>query len=362
MRREHDESSVSGGWLGRLDDRAELRGAAAGVVAGLGACFVVRHLANVGTEPSIAGVYDVPFVLLSVALLYSGYWLLRSDFDHHRVAHIAIWSLAGFAALVAIGVWLSGGRALDVQGSVALVLDVGTVGASSGLLAGLCGERRRRLFDRDARLAADRAEERFAFLDRLLRHHLLNGVAVVRGHAELLTQGEEDPAEAIEIIRHRSDEIVHLVRNVEALSRTFTGDLPVYGVDPGPPLDAAVESARSNGAVVAVRGDPEAAGRVLANDRLQVVFETVVAETTSVAVDRQVTIETGTRGGEFVARFAFDGTLADDPDAAVDAGPYGDDALGLFIADTLVEYFGGSLEVAVTGFRTVLTVRLPLAD
>ena len=348
---------MTAGWLDRLDERAELRGAAAGVVAGLGVYFSVSHLASVGVPPTAVGLYDVPFVLLSVALLYAGYWLLRSDFDHRRVARVALWSLAGFATLLAIGVWLSGGLGVDLRGSVALVLDVGTVGASSGHLVGLCGERRRQL-DQEAGVAAERAEERLAFLNRLLRHHLLNGVAVVHGHAELLTEEGPSP-EAIEIIRRRSDEIVHLVRNVDALTRTFTGDLPVYAVDPSPPLRAAIESARAEGAAVDVRAIPDDGRRVLANDRLQVVFETAIEATSTASEDRRVAVAATPRDGAFAVRVEFEGSLGADPGGALEAGDHGDDAIGLFIAGTLVEYFGGSLELVEGGPRSALTIRLP---
>ena len=361
MYREREEPSVTGRWPGRRGHRAALRGAAAGVVAGLGVSLAPRQVPAVSGGPAASGLYDVPFVVLSVALLYAGYWLLRSEFDHRRVGRVALWSLAGFVVLVAVGVWLAGGRA-GVQGTATLVADVGTVGASSGLLVGLCGERRRRGLDREATLAAERAEERFAFLNRLLRHHLLNGVAVVRGHAELLTEEGADREDAVEIIRRRSDEVVRLVRNVETLSRTFTDDLPAYAVDPAPPLRAAIEAAEATGAVVDVSGDVSVGRRVLANGRLQVVFEIVVEEAAGVAADGHVTVETANRGGEFVASVAFDGRLAGAPDAATEAGDHGDDALGLFIAETLVEYFGGSLAVERTGERSVLTVVLPLAD
>lgn len=336
-------------------DRAELRGAAAGVVAGLGVFFLVRHLS---TAPG--GLYDLPFLLLSIAVCYAGYWLLRSDFCHRRVGRVALWSLAGFLALVAIAVWLSGGRAVAVGGSAGLIVDVGTVGASSGLLAGLCGERRRRS-DREALAAVERAEERLEFFNRLLRHHLLNGVAVVRGHAELLSEGHDDPPEAIEIIRRRSDELVDVVRNVETLSRAFAGDLPVYAVDPAPPLRAAVEAIRADGAEVDLRGDLRDVGRVRANGRLGMVFETLLRWGLTIAEDGRVAVETAAREDEFVTSVAVSGPI-DDRDGAVEVGDHGDGDLGLYIAETLAEYFGGSLEVVATDAGAVLTIRLRRVD
>lgn len=345
-----------------LEGGHALRAGAAGVVAGLGVFFVVRHLAGAGAEPAAAGLHDVPFVLLSAAVLYAGCWLLRWEVPHRQVARVALWSLAGFLALVAIGVWLGGGRAVATQGAASIALDVGTVGASSGLLVGLEGERRRRRLEGDAGLAVERAEERVAFINRMLRHHLLNGAAVVRGHAELLADEPEDPGNAIEVIRRRSDEMVHLVRNVETLSRAYTGEMPVHAVDPAPKLRAAVSSTgeRADGVDVEIERCDQCL--VTANDRLRAAFETAIDGCLAIVDDGRLAVDATARDGEFAVAITFDGSVVESPSAAADAGEHGDGALGLFVAETLVEYFGGTLELAVEGPRSALTVRLPLVE
>ena len=341
--------------------RSGLRGAAAGVVTGLGAFFLVRHLASAGGANVPAALYHVPFLLLSVAMLYAGYWLLNCDADHRRVGRVALWSAAGFLALVAVGVWASGGRTTGVQAAARLALDVGTVGASSGLLVGLEGERRRRAHDRHTHRAADRADERLAFFNRLLRHHLLNGVAVVRGHAELLADTCRDSADTVDVIRQRCDEITDLVRSVETLSRASTGELAVRPTDPTPPLADAIDANRAAGARIEVVDDGRGGRPVLATEGISLVFSAVLDATVEAAVDDRVTVETATAGGEFRASFAFDGTLGLDPRGGVEPGEYGDEAFGLFLAETLLEYVGGSMELPADGPGSVLTIRLPLA-
>lgn len=345
-----------------VDDRTELHGAAAGIVTGLGAFFVLRHLEPGGGGLVQASLYDVPFILLSVSMLYAGYWLLRYDADHRQVSRVALSSLAGLLVLVGVGVWASGGRAGDVQSAVRLAVDVGTVGASSGLLVGLEGERRRRKLDRDASVAVDRAEDRFAFFNRMLRHHLLNGVAVVQGHAELLADVQDDPPESVEIIRRRCDDIVDLVRNVEMLSRTFTGDLTVDAVDPNPPLVDAIESARAEGADVEVLGDVEDGRLVQGNDRIDLVFGAVLDAAIEAADDDRVTVGTAQRAGEFIVSFAFDGSLPAEEGDVVRPGEYGDEAVELFLAETLLEYFGGSLDLPTGESRSAFTLGVPLLD
>lgn len=343
-------------------ERVELHAAAAGVVAGLGAFFVVSHLAGGGDGLVRATLYDVPFIVLSVSLLYAGYWLLACDVGPRRVSRIAMWSLAGFLVLLAVGVWASGGRAADVQSAAEFAVDVGTVGATTGLLVGLEGERRLRKQGRDAHVAVQRAEGQFAFFNRLLRHHLLNGLAVVRGHAELLAEVYDDPPEAVDVINRRCDEIVELVRNVELLSRAFTGDLTVEAVDPTLPLVHAVESARTAGADVEVHCAHRDGSRVLANDRIGLVFGAVLDAAVESADGGRVTVETAERGEEFVVSIAFDGSHSPGFDAAVRPGEHGDEDLEVFLAETLLEYFGGSLDLPAGGAGSALALRLLLVD
>lgn len=336
-------------------DPGQLRAAAAGVLIGLGGYFVVQHLSFAVAAAEFVGLYDLPFVALSVALLYSGYWLLGSDVPTRCVGRVVVYSFAGFLALIAIAIWLGGDRAIDLQGSVALVLDVGTVGASSGLLVGLEGERRR--LAGGGRAEARQAEERFAFFNRLLRHHLLNGVAVVRGYAELLAENHDEPPEEVELIRRRSDEIVDLVRNVETLGKAVTGELTSHPVDPLPPLRDAVETVGEDRPDTPIEADLAGDGRVLANGNLDDVFGAVLDAAAEAADGGPVSVATST-DHEFVASFAFEGAPTTGIEPHAHPGEHGEEALGLYLAETLVEYFDGAIER--TG-RDDLVVRLPLA-
>lgn len=336
-------------------DGGQLRAAAAGILIGLGGYFVVQHLSLAVAASQFLGVYDLPFLALSVAVLYSGYWLMYSDVSTRCVGRVAVYSLAGFLALIAVAVWLGGDRALDLHGSVALALDVGTVGASSGLLVGLEGERRR-IADAGGP-AARQAEERFAFFNRLLRHHLLNGVAVVRGYAELLAEAEEEPPEEVELIQRRSDEIVDLVKNVETLGKAVTGELTRHPVDPHPPLRAAIEAVDEERLGTPIEGDLRGDGRVLANGSLDDVFAAVLEAAVDAADGGPVVVATST-DHEFVASFAFEGAPATGIEPQAHPGEHGEQALGLYLAETLVEYFDGGIERTASDD---LIVRLPLA-
>lgn len=323
-----------------------LRPLAAGVVAGLGAFFLVRHLLAVGGSTLVEAASELPFFLLSLALLYAGYWLLRYDAPIRRVGRVAACSITGFLGLTAVAIWLVGSQGILGQRTLLLTLDVGTVGASTGLLVGLEGERRDHYAGDDARDAARVAHERFAFLNRLLRHHLLNGVAVIRGHAELLDESMDEPPDEVRVIRRRSDELVGLVQNVETLGQVYTGDLPTGPIDPVEPLDDAVAGVRLDRPTVDIRTDLKDVPAVIANERLDLAFEALLRFAVEHADGGRLSVATGASDGTVTVSIDFDGASPQPsiPPTTVDGGEMAD--LGLFLAESLIEYFGGTVDVA----------------
>lgn len=358
----HERGGSPATWLSRSAERSELRGAAAGVVGGLGAFFLVPHLAAVAGALPLDLTVGLPMLVLSASLVYAGYWLLRSDLPCRRVGHVALWSLGGVVALSALTAWILGGvGGLSLDQSARLTIEVGTIGASSGLLAGLATERERRRRDRtvtDATIAAERAEDRFAYFNRVLRHHVLNGLAVVRGQAELLAEETSDPPEAVEVICRRSDEMADLIRNVETLGRAFTGDLERRAVDPLPALRAAIDAVESKHPGADVTASLGGGRPVMANERLHLVFEAVIGVAVEAAEDGVVDVTATTVAGDLEISLAFDGTLATGGETRTSGGV----DMGRFLAETLLEYFGGGLVVRDSATEQVMAVRLPGAD
>lgn len=342
-----------------VEDRPRLRAGAAGAVAGFGAACLLQYVTAVGWSSALAAASDVPFLLLALSLVYGGYWLLRSEFCTDRVGRIAVWSVVGFLGLVGVALWLVPSGSTTLHGAVLLTVDAGTVGASTGLLVGLENERRSGgVGAADPRLAARQAEARFDFFNDLLRHHVLNGVAVVKGHAELLVETREDPPAEAAVIRERSAELADLVRNVDALGRAYSGELGTRPVDPEPALMAAVEGVRRDRPGAEIRTDLRPVSTVVANDRIGTAFGALLRVAVGSAEDGPVAVSMAQEGDEVVVVFSYDGALPDRLVADADPWAYGEGDLGLFLAETLVGYFGGSFaESADRGF----SVRLPAA-
>lgn len=173
----------------------------------------VRWLATVtaGQPPTatapefvlIGGPATVPTVV--------GWRLLRDDVgsDHRR--RVARWTAVGVCSLGFLAVVLIIYPAATIDDPLLALGPAASVGAGAGALVGRSEARtvsRARAAER-ARLSArtaDREREKSAFLNALLRHHVLNAMNVVRGYAALSLEtatGEDVPR--LETIRDRSD-------------------------------------------------------------------------------------------------------------------------------------------------------------
>ncbi|MFB6206233.1 MAG: hypothetical protein ABEJ05_06890 [Haloglomus sp.] len=191
----------------------------------------------------------------------------------------------------------------------------------------------------------EREREKLDHLNRLLRHHLLNGMNVLLAKVDHARNHADDPQVVTELddARVRGEEIVTLVEQLSAI--TAPDDQPGE-VDLARLLRGEVEqvrASRGDGAValteplpeVTVRASPALgeAVRVLLKDALRVSGRVTVSATLDaddVVVNVATPEEPATDGGD------------------QRLGAPGSD-VGLSIADVLVERAGGELETGGTG-------------
>ncbi|MFC7226554.1 hypothetical protein N0B31_04005 [Salinirubellus salinus] len=349
-----------------------------------GAVVLVVAIGGLGPTPSpfalvFGGLLPIGLVL---ALVVSGLWLaFRSDLTAPEFRRIAGWSLAGsltvggFAAMIVVA--LAGEYEL-LRGEL-LVAETVVGGALAGLGIGLydvLSQRQR------ARLEAER--ERLDVLNRMLRHHLLNGMNIILASAEELERRTEEPGHELRTIRRRGDEVVGLVERVSELTDRIN-EQP----EPKPRrLRTIVEESvgRAQGvygtANVAVE-EPVPDLSVLGDETLTEAVETVVLERAGVSdgvvVGAHVTPEdvvVRVRDDEGGSSTAADGGgasgwgrrlssgVADDTDA--DAGGSERYAASLhqgvdiYMAELLLSRSGGRLEV-IPGESTAVELHLPRA-
>ena len=345
--------------------------AAVGVVL-VGASF----LPGVYRDPATgATVLSNPFrFLLTVGpgagLVALGLQLDRFAIDEDLYGRVLTWCGAGTAVFLAIillvesmqfyseGTFSPSGFALHLGASV---------GSLTGSIVGVSETRavtraREAARERAAVVAAEEEREKLVFLNNLLRHHVLNGLQIVRGNAEVLT--EDHVPEAANTIVQRSDEITEVVENVRALVDADATQPARETVDLSSLLETEVAALVEAYPEASVDADVPDGLSVLAGPLLSSVFQNLFsnavehndAGTSRVTVDAE-RVDAGVR-----VRIADNGPGIDDVSGAFQLGDSGSRGVGLPLARRLVARYDGELTVDSDDDGTTVEVVLPGAE
>jgi PAS domain S-box-containing protein len=224
---------------------------------------------------------------------------------------------------------------------------------------------------REHELAEERA--RIEFLNRLLRHNVLNGMNLVLAKLDSLAAAvPSDRREDVDVARHLSEEIVDLVQTARRLAADVTGESSERRVLIADPLLAAVESVRESYPTATVEiSPPDADLRVRADDMLETVFDHLLTnackhndpESLRVSVGIEADAETVT------VSIADDGRgiPAARRDALFDGGGFEHSrdwgGFGLSIVDILVDRYDGRVWAEANDpSGVVFYVELPRPD
>ncbi|MEA5406292.1 HAMP domain-containing sensor histidine kinase [Haloarculaceae archaeon H-GB2-1] len=321
-------------------------------------------------------------VLVSLAstVTYSGYYLGKSDVEPKQ-----LWTVATSVGLgIIVMATLMGWQLLAqlrmggvVQAPLVLLVVTQSVGAVIGLLVGIYHietiRKERKL--QEARTAAREAREendQLEFLNHLLRHHMFNGVQVVRSYATILGDHVDESGQShIETIQYRSDRLVAIVDNMRVLVQSLTDD---HHLDPQS-LATAIENEIEvlgqtyDQATFEVHGLDDQ--YVSADSLLPAVFENLLRNAIehNTATDPHVTVRVETTD-ETVAVHIIDN--GDGPPDGIEEkflqsaelrDPTAKEGTGLYIANRLVTKYGGDIhledDAGTDSARFV--VELPLA-
>lgn len=327
---------------------------AAWIILGYGGLLVFAALLHdfphrpVPTELFLFGFETLLIALPASAITYGGYWLTGCRFGPQHQRRILNWcgwgSLAAaslFAGAALYATW-TGYEPGEAQFLILLSL---ATGGAAGVLFGVKNE--------SLRLHASNVESQrdtLRFLNRLLRHHVLNGMNVIQGYSdELLAQLDDDDRQDLQPVKEESERIVEVIENVRNLISALSGEVPVYPVDLGAVLDAEVERLRDRSPEAVVEADLPEDIWVCGSDLLPLVFENLFRNAVmhndrnepTVAVSVVVDPELAT------VTIADDGPgIPENQRAAVgDPGTYGDAGIGLWLVSELVEEFEGDLRI-----------------
>lgn len=196
----------------------------------------------------------------------------------------------------------------------------------------------------------ERARDRLAFLNSLLRHHVLNRMNVVQGNLDQLAGETQGAGERIETIRDQSAAVVELVENVRALSGPTADGFDPHPVDVVSVLDEVLVRARARHPQATVDGPDSGPVHVEADDSLALVFEQLLDNAVehndstepSVGVDLDV-------GPDRVTVTVVDdgpGIPADALSSPPDRERRGHEGLGLYLVRALMDRYGGDVRMA----------------
>ncbi|NHN59966.1 MULTISPECIES: hybrid sensor histidine kinase/response regulator [Halorussus] len=211
-----------------------------------------------------------------------------------------------------------------------------------------------------------RRTEQLAIMNQILEHDIRNDMNVISGMAELLRERVDDPdhEEYLDRMLENSDHVVELTETASTLLETVAGeeDPDLEPVDAARVLESEVRKARTShdGATFVAPDDlPEI--RVRANSMLSSVFGNLLnnavqhndAEEPRVEVDVATRDNADNDAGDGTAEIRIadngPGVPADQRDAVFGRGEQGIDSsgtgIGLYLVDTLVGQYGGSVRI-----------------
>jgi PAS domain S-box-containing protein len=225
--------------------------------------------------------------------------------------------------------------------------------------------------EREQQLEHER--ERLEFMNRIIRHNLLNGMNVVDARAGLLS-GHVDPAgaEHLETVQSRVQDMMDLIETMRSFMQVLTeeGGEQTEPVALDPVLSAEVEKARNAYDGATVTYDPGPSVRVVGNDLLPEVFENLLSNAVQHNDSASPTVSVSVRvaGEEAVVEVADDGPGVDEAmqDAIFGKGEKGFNSpgtgFGLYLVQELVASYDGAIDVRNRPEGgAAFTVRLPLA-
>ncbi len=217
-----------------------------------------------------------------------------------------------------------------------------------------------------AQRALRRSNEHMKVLNSIMRHDIRGNLAIVSASIELAKEraanGLDDESrgrldKAITVIQKSADLLDHM----RELENTVSAELSLKPMDLGTVIDSAKEKSDLD---FAVRGR----GSVLADDALESALDNIVRNAAEHGKAKTMTIEISEDHGWTVLRMADDGKgIPDDVksrvfDKGFTTGGRDNQGLGLYIAKSVIEQYGGRIRVEdskPTGTAFVIELRKP---
>jgi two-component system OmpR family sensor kinase len=354
-------------------------------------CAAVAYGVSIGRTSNSILYPALDFLLLLAmagTVAGSGYWLGKSDVEGPELWQIATWVGLGVIVMGVLTAWqllAQARQGVALQQPLVVVAFTQTVGAVAGLLVGVYHVRavRKARVVRDAREDARQAraeaesardaEDQLRFLNHLLRHHLFNGIQVIRSNAEFLGEYVDDDGHShVETIRRRSDRLVRLVENMRVLVQSLSEERTLGTVDLVDALEREIEVVKQTyGSDVFETEGVEGEVFVTADTLLPTVFENLLRSTVEHSANHVPEIEISLETTEETAVVTIqsrgsalaDGIERHFAESADITETASEESTDFYVSRRLVSNYGGDIDVTEPAEGTAtIRVELPLAD
>ena len=302
-------------------------------------------------------------LLLSGTVVYAGYWLAKSDLTPTQEWRAFYWTVGGLTTMLGIQGFTIVVRLAEKHevGEAAFsLLFAADAGAIVGFVSGV-------LF---VRLRSETAEVRrtrdaMSFLNRLLRHDILNDLAVIQSHAAILEDHVDQEGEPwLETLSTQSEDATELIKSSRTVTETVLDEADLHSVELSPMLAAQLDTVERAFEKAEFESEVPPNLTVTANDALSRAFVNLLSNAVE-HNDRDVPrVTLGVeRDEETVTVSVADngpGIPDEEKETLFEPAKDGDHGFGLFLSDTLVSAYDGCLTVNDNEPRgTVFEVELP---
>lgn len=345
------------------------------LVSLLGSVTAVVHLDHLLAELDefIAMLIGVgPTLIISLVLVYAGWWLFRSDIDDQFDHWIAFWTVSGTIAVVIVGTVVmvyQAAHETPLTDVSYMYVNWASSGALGGFILGVY-DAQRRASQRDLReshrqlsrkeQALEETTEQLEALNRVVRHDIRNDMAVILGWAKTLEDHvDTEGRDALDRVLTQSRHVVELTETarefIESLSQE--GSPTLTPIDLQQTLHAEVETARETYPEATIQVHELPSVQVQATEMLSAVFRNLLSNAAQHTGDSppEITVSAEAQDKTVTVRVADTGPgIPDDQKEKIfGKGEKGLDSegtgIGLYLVQTLVEQFNGKVWVEDNG-------------
>jgi len=298
-------------------------------------------------------------VPLSAGLAVVGRRVATDVADLTEVVRVLAWLSLGVLALALLTGWyqLFAVTADSAFDGALLFLTGLAAGGLFGAVAGYYAVRARTAAERTSREEArleflEEQQEALSTLNGILRHQILNDVSAITGRTELLVDRRADVDDAAATVLAHSDHIASIVTRLETISDVLADTSDAEPTAVGTAIEEALAEARSEHPRATFRCGWRGEATVAADHLLQTAIYEVLDNAAEHAGEAPtVHVDVTTTEDAVAVTVADDGPgiAVDPPAAAVEPSERGPestgDGLGLFLAEIVLERYGGDLAV-----------------